>query len=55
MWYWTVRQSATGWCFGTYLFLFQHKLAAVIERTSKDDTHEVVKSTFHQIAATAAE
>jgi hypothetical protein len=55
MGYWTVRQSATGRCLGTYLSLIQRKLAALIERTSKDDTYEVVKSTFHKIAATAAE
>ena len=55
MWYWTVRQSATGRCLGTYLSLIQRKLAALVGRPSKDDTYEVVKSTFHKIAATAAE
>jgi hypothetical protein len=44
MWYWRVRQGATGRCLGTDVSLL-----------SKDDTYEVVKSTFHKIAATAAE
>jgi hypothetical protein len=55
MGYWTVRQSATGRCLGTYLSLIQRKLAALIERTSKDGTYEVVKSAFHKIAVTATE